>query len=197
MSEEAAKRIWARTVGKSSAKLVLLFIAAKADHYHNCYLSISELSFNTELNKKTIVNALEYLEKRGFIKADKAKGRKTLFHLIANIRTPTNLGLRGPTNLGTSTKNGTSTNLTHTPKPLRKNFIPPSVEQVRDYCLERNNGIDPEAFINHYKTSGWVRGKTKIKDWKACVRTWEKEQNNDQQKKQSTLERWNDRSWAE
>ena len=31
----------------------------------------------------------------------------------------------------------------------------------------------PEEFIDHYEANGWMRGNTKIKDWKACVRTWE------------------------
>lgn len=52
-------------------------------------------------------------------------------------------------------------------------FIPPTVEEVSAYCRERNNGIDPEAFIAHYEASKWMRGNTKIRDWKACVRTWE------------------------
>ena len=53
-------------------------------------------------------------------------------------------------------------------------FVPPDVEMVRAYCEERNNSIDPQAFIDHYTANGWMRGKTKIKDWKACVRTWER-----------------------
>ena len=53
-------------------------------------------------------------------------------------------------------------------------FTPPTLEEVRDYCHERKNGIDPQKFIDHYEANGWIRGKTKIKDWKACVRTWEK-----------------------
>lgn len=52
--------------------------------------------------------------------------------------------------------------------------IPPSIEQVSTYCKERNNGVDPQTFIDHYEANGWMRGKNKIKDWKACVRTWEK-----------------------
>jgi hypothetical protein len=54
-----------------------------------------------------------------------------------------------------------------------RKFIPPTVEQVREYCEERRNNIDPNKFINHYESTGWMRGKNKIKDWKACVRTWE------------------------
>ena len=53
-------------------------------------------------------------------------------------------------------------------------FIPPTVQEVSEYCKERKNGIDPQSFIDHYESNGWYRGKTKIKDWKACVRTWEK-----------------------
>lgn len=58
--------------------------------------------------------------------------------------------------------------------PRAPAFKPPTVEEVAAYCLERQNGIDPEAFVNFYEGTNWFRGKTKIKDWKACVRTWEK-----------------------
>lgn len=53
-------------------------------------------------------------------------------------------------------------------------FTPPSLQEVTDYCKERSNNVDSSSFIDHYSASGWMRGKTKVKDWKACVRTWEK-----------------------
>ena len=52
-------------------------------------------------------------------------------------------------------------------------FTPPTYEEVKEYCDERNNGIDPQRFIDFYESKGWLVGKTKMKDWKACVRTWE------------------------
>ena len=58
-----------------------------------------------------------------------------------------------------------------------KRFVPPTVEQVREYCDARGNRIDPAAFVDHYTANGWMRGKNKLKDWKAAVRTWEKNQN--------------------
>jgi len=60
-------------------------------------------------------------------------------------------------------------------KTKRKVFKAPTVEEVREYCDSRCNNVDPEKFIAHYKTNGWVRGKaeTKIKCWKSCVQTWE------------------------
>ena len=56
----------------------------------------------------------------------------------------------------------------------RKVFKPPTLEEVKNYCKERNNGIDAELFIDFYEAKEWMIGKNKIKDWKACIRTWEK-----------------------
>jgi hypothetical protein len=56
-----------------------------------------------------------------------------------------------------------------------KKFCPPALDEVKAYCLERNNGVDAEKFFDYYSANGWVQGKGKpIKDWKACVRTWER-----------------------
>ena len=53
-------------------------------------------------------------------------------------------------------------------------FVKPTLEQVSDYCNERQNGIDPERFIDYYTSNGWKVGKNPMKDWKAAVRTWER-----------------------
>ena len=60
------------------------------------------------------------------------------------------------------------------PKGTKKKFEPPSVDDVRAYCQERGNGIDPEYFVDFYKAKDWMIGKNKMKDWKAAVRNWEK-----------------------
>lgn len=58
-------------------------------------------------------------------------------------------------------------------KPTAKRFVIPTVEQIREYCMERGNNVDPQRFVDHYTSNGWMVGKTKMKDWKAAVRTWE------------------------
>ncbi|MCM1008861.1 MAG: replisome organizer [Ruminococcus flavefaciens] len=55
-----------------------------------------------------------------------------------------------------------------------KRFTPPTVEEVQAYCQERGNNIDPEHFVDFYASKGWKVGSNPMKDWKACVRTWEK-----------------------
>ena len=56
----------------------------------------------------------------------------------------------------------------------RKVFSTPTVDDVRAYCLERNNKVDPQQFVDFYESKGWMIGKNKMKDWKAAVRTWER-----------------------
>lgn len=63
----------------------------------------------------------------------------------------------------------------------------PTLEEVKEYCLERNNSVDAELFINYYESNGWKVGKNSMKDWKACVRTWERNKVN--QHKESRYER--------
>lgn len=70
--------------------------------------------------------------------------------------------------------NITSNNIT-SKNTIQREARPKSVEDVRAYCKERNNSVDPEEFFDHYETNGWKQGgKAPIKDWKACVRTWER-----------------------
>ena len=60
------------------------------------------------------------------------------------------------------------------PKNQKKRFVPPSVDEVRAYCQERGNHIDPQRFVDFYTANGWTQGRGKpIKDWRAAVRTWE------------------------
>jgi hypothetical protein len=59
-------------------------------------------------------------------------------------------------------------------KPQKKIFKKPKVNEIKDYCDERNNGLDAEKFFDYYESKGWLVGKSPMKDWKACVRTWER-----------------------
>lgn len=60
------------------------------------------------------------------------------------------------------------------PGGKKKRFVPPSVEEVRAYCQERQNTIDAQQFVDFYIANGWTQGHGKpIKDWRAAVRTWE------------------------
>ena len=72
------------------------------------------------------------------------------------------------------------------PNPNTNRFTPPTLEDVKAYCEERNNNVDPQKWFDYYTANGWMVGKNKMKDWKASVRTWEKNSftNKPQPKKQ-------------
>lgn len=56
----------------------------------------------------------------------------------------------------------------------RKRFEKPSISDIKQYCMERNNNIDANQFFDYYESNGWKVGKNSMKDWKAAVRTWER-----------------------
>ena len=58
--------------------------------------------------------------------------------------------------------------------PRAARFTPPTVEEVKAYCRERENNVDAERFIDFYASKGWKIGKNAMKDWRAAVRTWER-----------------------
>jgi len=64
-------------------------------------------------------------------------------------------------------------NIINKKKKVSKN-LKPTLEEVRQYCAERNRGIDAEKFFNYYESNGWRVGKNTMKNWKAAVHTWEK-----------------------
>lgn len=74
-----------------------------------------------------------------------------------------------------------------------KKFIKPTIEEIKDYCLnERQNNVDYEKFYNYYESNGWKVGKNSMKDWKACVRTWERNYNSNGNSNQGKKEDWSD-----
>lgn len=57
-------------------------------------------------------------------------------------------------------------------KPKKKEFVPPTMEEVREYCGAQGLTIDAERFVDYYEANGWKVGNQPMKDWKATVRNW-------------------------
>ena len=50
----------------------------------------------------------------------------------------------------------------------------PTLEDVREYCKERNNDVNPDRFYNYYTARGWKIGHNiNMADWRAAIRMWE------------------------
>ena len=97
---------------------------------------------------------------------------------VSNLDTQVRLGKdRDRIELGEDSVGEVNGDLAPPASPRSKRFIPPTVDEVRAYCQERGNRVDPQKFVDHYTSNGWMVGKTKMKDWKAAVRTWEQRDN--------------------
>lgn len=51
-------------------------------------------------------------------------------------------------------------------------FAPPTADDVRAYCLEKDYQVDPDRFCDFYASKGWKVGNQPMKDWRAAVRSW-------------------------
>ena len=62
------------------------------------------------------------------------------------------------------------------PEPTQKikRFVKPKLEELREFCEEKNLNIDVDRFFNYYESKGWKVGMTPMKDWKAAARNWAK-----------------------
>ena len=61
-------------------------------------------------------------------------------------------------------------------------FKKPTIDEITNYCKERKNTINPNSFYDFYESKNWLIGKSKMKDWKACIRTWEQRQQSNSNK---------------
>ena len=85
-------------------------------------------------------------------------------------------GINGNANHAVSDSVSVSVSVNDSVSVKKKNniFIIPTFSEISDYCQQRKNKVDPEKFFNHYESNGWIVGKTKMKNWKAAIHTWEK-----------------------
>ena len=78
----------------------------------------------------------------------------------------------------------------------KKHFVPPTIEEVKQYCIDGSYNVDAQRFIDFYESKGWMVGKNKMKDWKAALRNWSRR--NTEERGRESVEnngkKYNDRS---
>lgn len=92
-----------------------------------------------------------------------------------NIKISKARSIAGSTRKGEANESKQEQTETKEIKKTVSKFTPPTIEEVTAYCKERGNSVDPERFVDFYASKGWRVGNQPMKDWKACVRTWEKD----------------------
>ena len=103
-----------------------------------------------------------------------AQSEETEDKANGNLKKPNNNLTKPNENLYVYVNGNVNGNVKKENTKERSGFVKPTLEDVRSYCQERNRGVDPDKWFNYYSANGWKVGKNPMKDWKACVRTWEK-----------------------
>lgn len=78
----------------------------------------------------------------------------------------------------------------------QKRFVKPTLEEIKSYCEERNNHIDYEHFYDYYESKGWIVGRTHMKDWKATIRNWERNERNLSENKSKPFRNASKSDWS-
>ena len=153
-----------------NAKLLYAEITALCNMNGKCIASTQYFCNLYNVSRSSVQNWLKLLEENGYI------SRVVKYKLGSREIESRSITLVDKPSLKISTDNTniniTNTNLTDSNK--KAFFKKPTFDEVNNYCLERNNNIDPEAFIDFYESKNFMIGKNKMKDWKAAVRNWER-----------------------
>ena len=136
-----------------------------------------QLEQETGIKQTTIERILDLLEKEGQIGQQKNNKFRVISILNWNkyqINKYKTDNKRTTNGQQTDNKRTQTSNVKNDKNDKKRGgFAPPSLNEVKNYCEERKNNVDPEQFINFYESKGWLIGKNKMKDWRAAVRTWE------------------------
>ena len=152
-----------------NAKLLYAEITALCNMNGKCTASTEYFCRLYEVSKVSVQKWLKNLEDNNHIRRVnkyKPHSKQIECRVITLVNVPSKEKLSDNTNI-----NITNTNLTDSNK--KAFFKKPTLDEVKNYCILRKNNIEAESFIDFYESKDWLIGKNKMKNWKACVRTWE------------------------
>ena len=168
---------------KDKAKLLYGEIVALSNQNGECWANNNYFAKLYKVSNETISRLISSLVQQGYLKnkiiyKEKTKviDKRILIPIDKNINTYCQNNQEGidenikDNNTSNNKKEINNNKLLFTKKSFKK----PTLEEIKEYCQERKNTIDAEKFMDYYDSNGWKVGKNSMKDWKACVRTWEK-----------------------
>lgn len=185
------KAVWLDTRLNALDKVILIEIDSLDNGERGCYASNEHLAEFCQCSKTKVSTAITKLIKCGYLYVQSFNGRQRELksrlsnserqnyrNCKADVQNLKESNIDNNTDINTERKSAA--------KPQRTRFTPPTLEEVKAYCEERQNGIDAQHFLDYYSARGWELSKgRKVKDWKACVRTWENNSYNRKPTKQA------------
>lgn len=187
----------------ANAKLLYGEITALCNERGYCWATNAHFAELYDVKNRSITNWLSALEEAGYIQREEIyeKGTKRVqerrIYIVEN-------------NCDTPSKNFPTPLENNFPTPTKKsskgiiqvnnktNNIPPQRDDVVNYINQQGYNVDADRWFAYYESNGWKVGRNSMKDWKACIRTWQTNGFNKKQslKKSDVMEKLTDRSWA-
>ncbi len=165
---------------RANEKLLFGEITALAQKTGECWANNKYFSELYEVQPNAIATWIRHLKEKEYILVDYEYSGREITKRIIKIggiqKDNTSYSKRYKGGIQKGEENNTSINNTSIKKEIykEKKFKKPTLEEVKEYCKERNNNVNAEQFIDFYESNGWKVGKNSMKDWKASVRTWER-----------------------
>lgn len=160
------------------------------DTDEGCFASNKYIAEFCGTKENTVSLSISKLKELGYIEQVKFDGRQRVLKscLTKNQRQTLKKSKADLEKIKGSTLNNNIDYYTNRENKTAKRFTPPSYDDVKAYCDERGNSIDPQRFIDYYQANGWKVGKASMKDWKAAVRNWESREKPGEKKKELSQE---------
>lgn len=166
-----------RMVGCKDDDLKLLFVKKFLIPFESGVVVIKHWKIHNYIRKDTYTET-KYKEERASLELDENSAYRLVEQTPLQLRDESVTSPSTQVRLGQDStgKDRVGEDKEEAEPPKRKRFTPPTVDEVRAYCQDRQNGVDPQRFVDYYSSNGWMVGKNKMKDWKAAVRTWEQKE---------------------
>lgn len=173
---------------KGNELIVFAFLNGYSQEGQGCYYgSLAHLQRVCGIaSRQTAIDVLKSLMAKGYISKteNQFNGIKVVSYSVCpKVGHDVQKMDRGCPKNGHNNKEDININNNSLYKRESSRFQKPSIDEIRQYCISRNNSVDPEQFYNFYESKGWTIGKSPMKDWRAAVRTWEKREKEVPQRK--------------
>ena len=175
--------IWQDKSLSWNEKILLMEIDSFTAKDRECYISNEYIAELLGVTDRCARKYLSHLLQLGLIRVVKFDGRKRYVESTISFQAEWNICSRQDGVSVPHTDNNEYINNNSLSKRESSRFQKPSIDEIRQYCISRNNSVDPEQFFNFYESKGWTIGKSPMKDWRAAVRTWEKREKEVPQRK--------------
>ena len=178
--------IWQDKSLSWNEKILLMEIDSFTAKDRECYISNEYIAELLGVTDRCARKYLSHLLQLGLIRVVKFDGRKRYVESTISFQAEWNICSRQDGVSVPHTDNNEYINNNSLYKRESSRFQKPSIDEIQQYCISRNNSVDPEQFFNFYESKGWIIGKSPMKDWRAAVRTWEKREKEIPQRKRES-----------